>query len=257
MALRKNWTKEELILAFNLYLKLSFGQMHHHNQDVIGLSKLIGRTPSSIAMRLGNFASVDPFHQNRGVKGLEGGKKQVQPIFDEFINDRENLMFESEKILANFQGITIEQKFKEDLFDISNYTGQTKERLVKTRVNQNLFRKIILSAYSSRCAISGTNIPELLIASHIKRWADDSENRLNPSNGLCLNVFYDAAFDKGFIGIDLNYKIILSDKVKIYSSEEYYDKFFSVIENSSIQLPDRFLPDKNFIQFHLDTYFNK
>lgn len=257
MAEKRNWTREELMLTFNLYLKLSFGQMHHNNKDVIELANLIRRTPSSIAMRLGNFAAVDPFHQNRGIKGLEGGKKQCKPIYDEFVNDRENLMFESENILANLQGVPIENKYQEVLPDISNYTGQTKERLVKTRVNQLLFRKIILSAYSNRCTISGTNIPELLVASHIKRWSDDIDNRLNPSNGLCLNSFYDSAFDKGFIGIDLNYKVILADKVKKNSDEKHYSQFFKSIENSKIQLPDRFLPDKSFIQFHLDTYFNK
>jgi putative restriction endonuclease len=257
MAEKRLWTRAEYIVTFNLYLKLPFGQMHARHKEIVQLSKLIGRTPSAVAMRLVNFASVDPFHQNRGVKGLEGGTKQCKPIFDEFIHDRETLMFESEKILANYQEIPIEEKFKGELIGISNYAGQTKERLIKTRVNQYLFRKIVLSAYSNKCAISGTNIPELLIASHIKRWADDENNRLNPSNGLCLNAFYDAAFDKGFIGIDENYKIILSEKVKKYSNEAYYSKYFKSIEHNQLQLPDRFLPDKSFLQFHLMTYFNQ
>jgi putative restriction endonuclease len=54
------WTREELILAFNLYLKLPFGKMHKQNPEIIELANLLGRTPSSIGMRLGNFASVDP-----------------------------------------------------------------------------------------------------------------------------------------------------------------------------------------------------
>jgi putative restriction endonuclease len=64
------WTREELILAFNLYLKLPFGKMHKHNPEIIELAKLLGRTPSSIGMRLGNFASCDPQLQARGVGGL-------------------------------------------------------------------------------------------------------------------------------------------------------------------------------------------
>ena len=257
MAKRLNWTREEFILAFNLYLQLPFGQMDKSNKQVKALAEIMGRTSSAIAMRLVNFASVDPFHQNRGIKGLSGGTAQCKPIFDEFINDKENLMFESEKILAKYQGITIEQKFETELIDLKNYVGETKERLVKTRVNQNLFRKIVLSAYSNRCAISNTNIPEFLIASHIKRWSDDVDNRLNPSNGICLNALYDKAFDKGFIGIDTDYKIIFADKLIKYSNEEYFINQFKPIENRVIQLPDRFLPDKNFIEFHLETYFNK
>ena len=257
MAKRLNWTREEFIIAFNLYLQLPFGQMYSSNKQVKALAEITGRTPSAIAMRLVNFASVDPFHQNRGIKGLSGGTAQCKPIFEEFINDRENLMFESEKILAQFQGVTIEQKFEAELIDIKNYVGETKERLVKTRVNQNLFRKIVLSAYSNRCAISGTNIPEFLIASHIKRWSDDAENRLNPSNGICLNSLYDKAFDRGFIGLDTDYKIIFADKLIKYSKEEHFNNHFKLIENKKIDLPDRFLPDPNFIQFHLENYFNK
>jgi putative restriction endonuclease len=76
---RRIWTREELILALNLYLKIPFGKIHHQNPDIIHLAGLIDRTSSSVSMRLSNFASVDPFHQRRGIKGLQGGIKQVQP----------------------------------------------------------------------------------------------------------------------------------------------------------------------------------
>ena len=59
MRSKKLWTREELILAFNLYLKLPFGKMHKRTPEIIELANLLGRTPSSIGMRLGNFASVD------------------------------------------------------------------------------------------------------------------------------------------------------------------------------------------------------
>lgn len=65
------WTKEELILAFNLYLKIAFGKTYARNPKIIELANLLGRTPASIVMRLGNFASIDPYHQNRGVGGLK------------------------------------------------------------------------------------------------------------------------------------------------------------------------------------------
>lgn len=145
---RRNWTKEELILAFNLYLKLPFGKMHRSNPDINHLANLIGRTPSSVAMRLTNFASIDPYHQARGVSGLPGGAKQCQPIWDEFSSNRENLLFESERILAQLENQSLEVKYAESLQDISEMKGETKVREVKTRVNQNVFRQIILSNYS-------------------------------------------------------------------------------------------------------------
>ena len=130
------------MLALNLYLKLEFGQMHHNNKDVIQLAKLIGRTTGSIAMRLGNYATVDPFHQARGVKGLPGGRKQVEPIWNEFISNKEEFIFESEKLRARYENKNVEQLI--DLRDVELKEGKDKLRLIKTRVNQSFFRSMIL-----------------------------------------------------------------------------------------------------------------
>lgn len=74
---RRLWTREELILALNLYLKLPFGKLHHGTPEIIHLAKILDRTPNSIAMRLSNFASVDPYHQERGIKGLTGASNKL------------------------------------------------------------------------------------------------------------------------------------------------------------------------------------
>jgi putative restriction endonuclease len=58
--IRKNWDKNELIAAFNLYCKISFGSIHHRNPKIIELSNLIRRTPSAVALKLSNFTSFDP-----------------------------------------------------------------------------------------------------------------------------------------------------------------------------------------------------
>lgn len=253
---RRIWTKEELIVTFNLYLKIPFGKMHRGNPDVIRLAKLIGRTPSSVAMRLTNYAHIDPYHQNRGIKGLEGGAKQCQPIWKEFINNREELYFESEKILARYEKQEIGTKFREVLTDIGKYKGESKIREIKTRINQNVFRTIILSNYHNRCAISGININNFLIASHIIPWSVNEKERLNPENGICLSSLYDLAFDKGYIGIDHNYKLLLSNRLKEYKKEKYYNSFFRRFEGEKISIPDRFKPKKEFIEYHLENIFN-
>ena len=74
------WTRDELILTLNLYLKLPFGKLHSRTPEIIHLANLFGRNANSVAMRLNNFASVDPYHQQRGIGGLPGGRKQVEPI---------------------------------------------------------------------------------------------------------------------------------------------------------------------------------
>lgn len=257
MAPIRLWTKEELIVAFNLYLKIEFGKTHSSNPKIIKLANLINRTPASIVMRLGNFASIDPFHINRGISGLKNGTNQVQPIWDEFFYNQEELIFLSEQILAQKQNISIEDKYEDILFDIKNLKGEDVFRTVKTRVNQSVFRQMILSNYNNRCAISGIDIPELLLASHIIPWSKNEEHRLNPENGICFSALYDRAFDKGLIGINPDHKIIFSDTLKNKKNSEYFHKYFATIENQEILKAQKYLPRKEFLEHHLDTIFNK
>jgi putative restriction endonuclease len=254
---RNLWTKEELILAFNLYWKLPFGKMHTSNPQIIHLAKLIGRTPSSIAIRLVNFASVDPVLQARGIKGMQGGTSVVQPIWDEYFNNREELTFLSEQLLAQRENTTLEQKYKEEIIDFENLKGETKERLVKARVNQSVFRKMVLANYDFKCAITKIDIPQLLLASHIIPWSKNEKERLNPENGICLSPLYDKAFDKGLIGINTNYEVILSKELKTKKEHPFFSNYFSNIEKKKITEPLSYLPKKEFLQFHLDTIFEK
>lgn len=251
------WTREELILAFNLYLKLPFGKMHKHTPEIIELAKLLGRTPSSIGMRLGNFASIDPYHQQRGVGGLKGGMNQVKPIWEEFNNNREELMFQSEQILAQKENTSIENKYQELLFDLKDLKGETVTREVKTRVNQSVFRQMVLANYATKCAITGIDIPQLLFASHIIPWSKNEKERLNPENGICLSPLYDKAFDKGLIGISTNYQIILSKDLKVKKNTSFYTNHFEPLENLKINEPLKYLPRKEFLEYHLDTIFEK
>lgn len=222
MTASKPWSREELILALNLYLKLPFGKIHARTPEIIYLVHLIGRTPDAVAMRLNNFASVDPFHQQRGVGGLPGGRKQVEPIWTEFIYNKEELLFESEHILAGKEYTNVEQKYEAALTGTEHLKGEYKLREVKARVKQNVFRQMVMANYGGKCAISQINIPDLLIASHIVPWAVNEAERLNPENGICLSPLYDRAFDKGYIGINENYEVVLSKELKKKEEEGFY-----------------------------------
>jgi putative restriction endonuclease len=252
---RRLWTREELILSLNLYLKLPFGKLHHGTPEIIHLAQIINRTPDAVAMRLSNFASVDPFHKERGIKGLTGGIKQVEPIWIEFINNKEDLLFESENVLADLEKQSIETKFAEILSGIENLKGETKIREVKTRVNQNVFRQIVLANYNRKCAITGIDIPDLLVASHIVPWSLNEIERLNPENGICLSALYDRAYDKGLIGITEKYQIIISSELKTKEKKEFYPTNFGNLSGITLQLPQKYLPKKEFLQFHMDTLF--
>ncbi|GAB3640656.1 HNH endonuclease [Spirosoma arcticum] len=255
MASSPNWTREELILAFNLYLKLPFGKIHKGNEDVKNLAAILGRrTPDSVAIRLTNFANVDPYHQKRGVKGMDGGRKQVEPIWNEFINNQEELVYESERILADYQHTTIEETYPEIEFDLKGLKGEVRIRAVKVRVNQSVFRQMILKTYESRCAISGIDLPELLVAGHIVPWAENEHERLNPKNGLCLSNLYDRAYEKGLICIDTDYKILISSRLKVGSAKKFYQDYFGRYENQPIRVPKTYQPKREFLEYRLNRF---
>lgn len=252
---RKLWSRDEFILALNLYYKLPFGKLHTRTKEVQELAALIGRTVNSVALRLTNFAACDPYIINSGRKGMAAGKGQCQPYWDEFANDREKLLFESERILAELQGTTVEQKFGANLLDISDYTGEEKIREVAIRVNQSIFREKVLSNYDYKCALTGIDIQQLLVASHIIPWAKNKEERLNPSNGICLSSLYDDAFDKGFIGFDNNYRVVLSHRLQEHQGKPYFDTFFGSINGKKLFLPEEFQPNIHFLEWHMDEVF--
>ncbi len=250
-----NWTREELVLAFNLYLKLDFGKMHKGNPEVIQLATILGRrTPDSVAMRLTNFASVDPYHQQRGVKGMSGGYNQVKPIWDEFINNKEDLVFESERILAEYQHTTVENVYSDIIFDLNGLKGEVRDRIVKVRVNQSVFRQMILKTYESRCAISGIDLPELLVAGHIVPWSVNEQERLNPENGICLSNLYDRAYEKGLICIDTDYKVLISKRLKSEPDKNFYQQYFGRLEHQPIHLPKSYQPKRDFVEYRLASF---
>lgn len=89
-------------------------------------------------------------------------------------------------------------------------TETEKEMLVEIRTKQGQFREKLMQYWGGKCAITGITQPELLRASHIKPWADSSDHeRLDPYNGLLLNAFADATFDRGLISFDNNGKLLM------------------------------------------------
>ena len=252
------WTHEEMILVLNLYLKLPFGKMDRRNPDVIHLANLIGRTSNSVALRLVNFASYDPQLKQRGIAGMAHGGKKCEEYWNEFINDRERLLFESERILAQCEGTTIEQKFERDIRDIpQGLTGETKVREVKTRVNQNVFRQMVLANYDGKCALTGIDLSELLVASHIIPWSFNERERLNPENGICLSSLYDKAFDRGLISFSNDKRVLFSIRLKENVGKEYYVKYFEPLSEAHLVTPRKYHINPQFLEWHRDCIFNK
>lgn len=224
--------------------------MHKGNPEVIHLAALIGRTPSSVGLKLGNFASFDPSLKARGIKGASNTSKLDREIWDEFYQNWDEAAFESELLLEQVE----KQATLKDEFNFEEVIGKEKERTVKTRVNQGFFRKAILASYNYTCCITGISQPELLIAGHIKPWSLDEKNRINPSNGLAINALHDKAFENGLFTITPDYKIVISKELK-KSKNEAIIECFSKYDQKEIILPSKFLPDPEFLQYHNDERF--
>jgi putative restriction endonuclease len=251
---QKLWTRNELILAINLYCKLPFGRLHKSNPEVINLANLIGRTPSSIAYKLVNFASLDPSLKARGIKGASNASNLDKQIWNEFFNNWGDLSYESEKLFAKIENTSIEKLNHIPETELPK-EGKTREQIVKVRVNQSFFRSSILASYNNTCCITGIKQPEFLIAGHIKPWSIDEKNRLNPQNGIAINALHDKAFETGLITITTDFKIkvssILWKQKKAKTIEDYFLKY----DNQEIILPSRFLPDIEFLKYHNEERF--
>jgi len=248
---RRNWTREELILTFNLYCKLPFGKLHSRNQDIIYLANKIGRTANAVALKLVNFASLDPELKKRGIKGMSSHSKQDKLIFEEFNNNWEKLILESELLLQNLN----KKQLKEiDMKQIIEKMGEEELQLIKTRLNQNFFRKMVLVNYDEKCALCNLNHTSLLIASHIIPWSKDRENRLNPKNGLCLCAIHDKAFDSGLISFDNNLTILFSNEIQKIDKKNFIN-YFGQFEAKKLNIPKKFYPSLIFLEFHRKNIF--
>ena len=255
---RRPWSRDEMMLVLNLYFKLPFGRMHRGAPEVVRLAKLIGRTPSAIALRLVNFAAYDPVLARRGISGMKNGGKACEEFWNEYANDREQVLFESERLLAQLEGTTIERKFEKDIADIpQGVVGETRTREVKTRVNQRLFRQIVLANYDGRCALTGIDIPELLVASHVIPWAKNERERLNPANGICLSSLYDKAFDTGLIGFADDASVMLSPRLKKNVGKDYFALYFAPIEGRQLVTPRKYPVNPKFLEWHRDCIYGK
>jgi len=248
------WSREELILAINLYCKLPFGKLHKSNPEVIKLSKAINRTPSSVSYKLVNFASLDPSLKARGIRGASNSSHLDKEIWDEFYSNWEILSFESEKLKAEIFQSTIEIENSIDEKVLAK-EGKEREQIVKVRVNQSFFRQTILASYNYTCCITGIQQSELLIASHIRPWGLDMSNRLNPRNGIAINALHDKAFENGFLTITPDYQIIISSVLLKQTKNETIDNYFRKYHNVKMILPSRFLPDSEFLKYHNQERF--
>jgi predicted restriction endonuclease len=257
MSARNSWTRQQLLVAFNLYCQVPFGKMHSRNPEIIKYAEMVGRTPSALAMKLTNIASLDPDITETGRKGLDGASFADKAMWQEMQSDWENFAMEAQRAAAVFGVVTesdddIDAMYLPD--QIIDYTGSNKSVQATMRVGQAFFRRSVLSAYDYQCCISGLSIPKLLVASHIVPWSVDAKNRLNPRNGLCLSMLHDKAFDAGIITISDDMKVCVSRK-HTAKADPFFNISVLAFDGKKITLPEKFYPISEFLAYHRQHIF--
>jgi putative restriction endonuclease len=202
---------------------------------------MLGRKPSALVFKIGNFASLDPEMKRRGVGGLPNTSKLDKQVWEEFDADWSKMTLESAELIAQFKDQPVEVAVEIDVSDLPK--GEDKLRMVKTRVCQSFFRNAVLVAYDNLCCITGLAMPDL--------------HTTNPQNGLCLNALHDRAFDKGLITVLPDFTVRVSKHLDEVESKEAIEKYFLAYNNRPIIQPGRSLPKREFLEYHNDVIFRK
>lgn len=247
-----NWTREETIVAFNVYCKIPFKSSSKTHPTIIKYAKLLGRSPSALNMKIGNIGRLDPSLKERGITGLAHGSRIEEDVWNEFYGNPERLAFESEKLIANFSKQSIEASLDIPIEDLPQ--GEEREAVIMQRVNQSFFRSAVMSSYNFRCCISGVCVPDLVEACHIVDWAQDSYYRTNPRNGLCMNSFFHKAYDRHLLAITPDFAIMISEELINGTSERHFKEYLKGLNGTKITLPDKFLPQQDLLEIHYRDY---
>lgn len=257
----RDWSRDELVLALYLYCQLPFAKTKANNPEVAKLAKMIGRTPASVARKLGNFGAFDPYLASRGISGLVHASRADRAIWEEFNRRWDALVKESKDLLIRFNApsqadaTAMEERVVEDEKIISRPTGPSERTaLVSVRLFQAFFRRAVLASYDSSCCVCGLDIRSLLIASHIKPWSLDKGNRAAPENGLCLCGIHDRAFDRGIISVSNNLQVIVASSA-MESKQSFVRTSLSDFKGKPIQMPRRFAPSMEHLAWHRENVF--
>lgn len=253
------WSREQTILALFWYYQLPFGRLHARNLLIIKWSEIINRNANAVALKLVNFASLDPVIIASGRKGMGNTSALDREIWEFYNNKLELLTRDAEIILKQIVG-TDGKSFDsllpqaEPVETNKSYYGEERQVTISQRIRQNFFRSTILSNFDERCCISGLAEPRLLVASHIVSWVQAPDKRLSPHNGLCLSALYDRAFDRHLLTLNTHLEVELSPKLRKISETTRFSIGLLEIEGQPITPPIRFGIDMNLLKQHRNHF---
>lgn len=254
------FTEDESLLALELYMTIPRKDIRRDNPEIVDLSRFLtsagyARSPGSIKAKIENFKAFDPMYPGVSL----GHTANIDRVVWEnhFATGFTELAEAAEMARERLsQGIPTADNGTVEMPAIG---GKTSIREVKVRVNQNIFRARVLTAYDFRCCITGMQTPGLIEACHIKDWKrcpEDSPDRLDPRNGLCMDILHHRSFDKGMFTIDENYKVELSPSLSEKEDRDVLEKFYWPYEGKVIApVVEAYRPSQEFLDWHRKNVF--
>jgi hypothetical protein len=136
--------------------------------------------------------------------------------------------------------------FREQI-EQADYEVADSHATVKTRGSaQKAFAEAVKSNYGFQCAITSIKTKDFLVASHIVPWSEDQSIRLDPSNGICLSLLVDRAFEKGYLLIEDNLIIRIDwDKV---GDDQALRSLLGPYDGQKLNLPAEGNPKPDYLQ---------
>lgn len=108
----------------------------------------------------------------------------------------------------------IDEQKEEKSIEQTNIPETEKEQLIKARIGQGIFKSRLMSIEKG-CRLTGITNPVLLVASHIKPWAESTnEEKLDGNNGLLLSPHVDKLFDRGWISFSDKGDVLIKEAVR-------------------------------------------
>lgn len=231
-ALRRRWTRDELLLALHLYQRLPFGQQHERNPRILELAEALDRTPGSVAMKLNNLTSLDPEELARGVRGLSGASALDLEVWREFQADRLSVGAEAEALWERHV------ESANPAPEAPSAPAQVEQMaLRRVRLAQRFFRRMVLDNFHGCCALTGLAHGGLINASHIVGWAEEAAHRVDPRNGIALNRLHDAAFDQHLVTFDEDHRLVVGRALRDQVGQDTLSAAFLAYEGAALRAP--------------------
>lgn len=243
------WSNEELAASVDAYRemlrmqteKTKFVKAHIYRD----LANRFGRDEGAFERRMQNISALYEQSGLEWVVGLKPQKNIGSAIKAKLIAMMGHIS-EQSSVDLEFEAATkeAEQSHAFDPVNVEDARSRVVASIVRRR-GQSAFRKGLLAAYGSRCAISGCDLPEVLEAAHIHPYKGEYTHAL--SNGLLLRADLHTLFDLYLIAIEpQTLRIRLAPQLR----PSHYDQYEGMPLN--VPLSPSFKASVEALQWHAD-----